>query len=150
MNRNEAFQNLVAVFNQLGAARFSLHQAISAVSRDPTRLPDGLTPIHLQDCADNLEVTYLTRLFAEFEGVLREFYWSAIRPGRRPRWTPIEIMMDRIAARLYIPYAELQRAHEVRAYRNDVIHDRLRTPRLAFQDCRSRLGKYIYYLPTRW
>ncbi|HOA73164.1 MAG TPA: hypothetical protein PL151_06890 [Phycisphaerae bacterium] len=109
----------------------------------------GLSPVDLQKCTRNLEITYLTRLFAEFEAVRRDFYSSSTR-SHRPRRTMVETLMHKVAARQFVPSDVLREAHEVRMYRNDVIHDRLRTPRLSFQECRSRLGRYLYHLPVRW
>jgi hypothetical protein len=150
MNRNDGFENLKGVDREHSAAKFSVSHTLPAISSNPMLLrEEGLSPSDLRNCAENLEVTYLTRLFAEFEAVLRDFHSSSVRPGRIRR-TMMETIIDRIAAPQYMPNDILRAAHEVRTYRNDIIHDRLRTPRLSFHECKSRLGRYLRHLPVRW
>ncbi|MBI4581243.1 MAG: hypothetical protein HY718_16190 [Planctomycetes bacterium] len=151
MNREEAFDRLKRVPREFDAARWSISRTLPQVVQDPTIFrTDTLTTGDLRDCQRNLEVTYLTRIFAEFETVLRDFYWSLMHPQQTRRRTSIEAVIDRIAARQYIPADVLDGAHAVREYRNDVIHDGLRTPRLPLHDCKSRLAKYISYFPPVW
>jgi hypothetical protein len=152
MKRADAFARVRAVLDEFAASRFSLGRTIAATSADSTVLSSidqTLRPSDLRDCLENLEITYALRLFAEFETVLRD-YWSVIRPSPRPRRTRVEILTDRVAARQQIPATVLSAAHAVREYRNNIVHDRLRTPRLTIHDCKSRIAFFISYLPVRW
>src|SRR5437868_14584300 len=97
-----------------------------AVSSNPTLLSESIRPLrpsHLRDCATNLELTYVVRLFAEFEAILRDF-WAVVRARRRCRRTRMEVLMNRVAAECSLPWDALNKAHAVREYRNAIVHDR--------------------------
>ncbi len=95
----------------------------------------------------NLQITYLLRLFAEFEGVLRDYWLNGRKRTSRP---PMIDLMNSIAAYCIMSNDDVQDAHEVRDYRNDVIHQHLQDPRFDFQTCRSRLACFIRWLPQKW
>ncbi len=96
--------------------------------------------------ARNLEITYILRLFSEFEGILRD-YWHAIGRKTKPQIGPL---MNRVAAMRGIAAPDLASAHAVREFRNDVIHENLRTIRLPFPECARNLGMFIRWLPMNW
>ena len=102
MTRQDAFESLKAVQNEFRTARFAVSLADRAAQVDPTTLPEegeAIRPSHLRDCLANLESTYVLRIFAEFEWVLRDF-WQSVRPSPRIRQTRTEILVNRVAARL--------------------------------------------------
>jgi hypothetical protein len=124
MTWDEAFENLRAVQNELEAAKFAVGFAIAALQSGqalPSQGPGTFKPSHLRDCVRNLELTYILRLFAEFEAVLRQ-YWTVVRPRQKPRRTKVEVLMNRIASLCTITYDVALRANEVRAFRNDIVH----------------------------
>jgi hypothetical protein len=152
MTLAEAFGTLDGVQHELSAALYSVTTAQREVRADPTKLKDWqLRPSHLWACADHLEPTYLLRLFAEFEGVLRGFL-AVIRPSPRPRRTRMEVLMDRIGAARQVSAEVLIRAHEVREHRNALVHRREgeTPPHFTFAECKSRLSFYLSYLPRQW
>jgi len=149
MNYWEAFARLKSVQDELEAARFSVGATSRAARADVTVLAEPIKPTPLRDCASNLELTYLLRLFAEFEAVVRDF-WASARPSRRRRRTRMEVLMNRVAIECRIPADVLQKAHEVREYRNAAVHDRDRSGEFNFRACKSRLGFFLSYLPRRW
>ncbi|HWB54099.1 MAG TPA: hypothetical protein VG722_07900 [Tepidisphaeraceae bacterium] len=152
MNRSTAFERLKAAMNEFEAVRFCIERVHRTVVSDPTTLanPDlALRPSDLRESLRNLEVTYALRLFAEFEAVLRD-YWGVKRPIPRPRHTRIEILLNRVASYNNIDTTTVASAHAVREYRNDIVHDRLRTPRFTIHDCKSRLATFLSYLPVSW
>jgi hypothetical protein len=69
---------------------------------------------------DNLESTYLIRVFAEFEAGLREAWALAFRQTTSPR---MRDLIDSFSARCIISQEWCDCAHEVRAYRNALIHE---------------------------
>jgi hypothetical protein len=147
----EAFQYLDRVQDELAAARFSLDRAVREAHFDPTILAVfeyPLKPSYIRDSLENLEPTYVLRLFAEFEAVVRN-YWESVRPGRSRR-TRMELLLDRVAARRYMPAGVLSDAHDVREFRNRIVHDRVRAATLSFQDCKRQLAVFISYLPRQW
>ncbi len=154
MTRDQAFGRLNAVQDELEAAKFCVGRVSVAVQIDSTVLqvaPYALRPAHLADCGRHLELTYLLRLYAEYEEVCRD-YWAAIRPaaGGARRRTSMEVLMGRLAAVRNLSVDTLADAHRVRTYRNDVVHAHDRTGRYPFAQCRSWLATYISYLPLRW
>ena len=103
-------------------------------------------PRDLISADENLEGTYLVRMFAEFETGIRS-YWKTLRPTR----PPVEILLDSVAAKRVIPYDLVQNAHAVRDYRNQLVHDRDEpVDVVTIRDARSHLSKYLARLPTRW
>lgn len=151
MQQQEAFRRLNLVRDEFDAARFSLAQTLRDLDSDPNVYHAGkrqqVTHGQLQTCAENLQITYLVRLFAEFEAILRD-YWLK---GRHRRTEPgMEVLMDRLGAYCTVTCDDLQDAHEVRAYRNDVIHAHLQNPRFDFHECRSRLAHFVRWLPLHW
>ncbi len=95
--------------------------------------------------AANLEATYLIRLFAEFEALLRDAYPS-IRPGTT---VPARsaALIDQIGARLRIPTAVRADVHLVRSYRNGLAHGRQGARPVSFSDALSSLNRYLAWLP---
>jgi len=152
VSHDEAYRSFQRVQNQLEAARFAVSRTLSNMSAGAESVAEAeypLRPQYLRECAAELELTYSLRLFAAFEGTLRS-YWQSIRPASRPRRTPVEVVMNRIASRCSVSYDILSRAHEVRGYRNHAVHHGGIVGVLAFGDCKSRLSRFISYLPRRW
>ena len=148
----EAFQQIRSVRDELLAADFALAFSLRQAEVDTSLLHtvDGLIGVvQLRRCAANLESTYMLRLFSSFEGILRD-YWLAVRPARRARQTRMEVLMNRIVILRQIPHAVAQGAHDVRAYRNWLVHPQAGYPRLTFSECKSRLGYFLSYLPREW
>ena len=59
-------------------------------------------------------------------------------------------LMNGIAAYRFINEEDLRDAHEVRDYRNGVLHEHLQDPQFAFQVCHSRLARFLRWLPLTW
>lgn len=138
--------------DEFHAARFSLQETLRtyyvgtvAAKEGPSR--EQITFAQLELCARHLHVTYLLRLFAEFEGVLRD-YW--LNGRKRPTEPQMADLMNSIAAYCFMNADDVQDAHEVRAYRNDVIHERAIDARLDFHTCRSRIARFVRWLPKTW
>ena len=76
MQKQAAFHRLDRVHEEFEAAKFSLAQTLRELNSDPNVFHIGkvqrVTLGQLRSCAGNLEITYLVRLFAEFEGILRD------------------------------------------------------------------------------
>jgi hypothetical protein len=152
MKRDEAFTRLAVVRDELEAARGAIAYAQRQMQLNleaARHFPYPLKPSHLRDSGRNLDKTYLLRLFAEFEEILRD-YLAVVRPSPRRRRTRMEHLMNRVSGICRMPWDILQNAHEVRAYRNEVVHLGERSERLSFTDCKSRLGRYISFLPANW
>ncbi len=124
-------------------AALSLYADESRAKR--VTLPDGVSPADVGDAIQNLEATYVIRLCAEFEDRLRQFWTATVRQNH----PPMEVLLDRVAARVSVRSPELERAHRVRKYRNSLVHGGT-VDVVTLQEARSYLCKYLESLPREW
>jgi hypothetical protein len=101
-----------------------------------------------RDFRDNLELTYLIRLFAEFEAGLREAWAIALHQTTSPR---MQDLVDSIAARCLIAPEWRDRVHDIRDCRNALVHEGCVDVRLIGlrAEC-SDLCRFFSGLPHRW
>ena len=119
---------------------------MEAVGRGEVRL-DPHRPRDLRDAADNLEASYLVRLYAVFEAALRS-YWTAEVRETRP---PAEVLIDQVAKRAGVPPREAEDVHAVRLSRNALVHDDAEpATEIEFATARMRLQAYLKRLPDEW
>ncbi|HLX61723.1 MAG TPA: hypothetical protein VKX17_10620 [Planctomycetota bacterium] len=139
-------------FEQIKAAEEEAYIAIYAVgellsqssaSRQSPRRRKFETS-EIDRCRNNLEKTYVIRLFSEFEGALRTFW----RLGRRRGTKPImEVLMDSISSYQSIPTDVVGRAHEIREYRNDLVHKNAPAVVFSLDEIRHHLCTFLSHLP---
>jgi hypothetical protein len=97
---------------------------------------------------DNLETTYLIRVFAEFEAGLREAWEQAFHQATSPR---MRDMIDSISARCVISREWCDCVHAVRAYRNALIHEGSGdVPPVGVREACGWLCRYFSRLPHEW
>jgi len=152
MTWNEAFSRLGTVRDELEASRFCLEhvqRALDAGANPLEAAPIAVKPVHIRQSLRNAEITYLLRLFAEFEAVLRD-YWNTARPSPRRRRTKMEVLMNRIGILCKIPWDMVEQAHRVREYRNNAVHNAGGEHVMSFQECKSHLGIFLSFLPVTW
>ena len=123
------------------AARFAIDHAIEQARNDPTLLRGDLRPRELLRAAESLEGTYVIRLFAEFETALRKC-WPTLKstaaPGR------VHDVMQGLASAYKIGSDQLRNAHDVREFRNSLVHEREeKTPVIGIAMARSHLGHFL-------
>jgi hypothetical protein len=152
MDRNDGYNLLQAVRDEYNAAKFSVTITIRGVESAHTFFcaPGtgiGISPRELHQCARNLEVTYVLRLYTEFERIMRDFWVHARHRKTKPG---MEILINRVAAIRNISDPHRDLAHEVRDYRNKIVHEGQRAAILTFTDCLSRLGRFMSWLPIQW
>src|SRR5947207_121868 len=101
MTREQAHRALAGVRAEFDAARAGVEEILARISRGAhAAIPAATKVADLRQCAQNLEITYILRLFAEFEGVLRD-YWIG---GRKRKTVPnMRPLMNSIAAYRDIP-----------------------------------------------
>ncbi len=108
------------------------------------------TPEDLQRAIDDLGMTFFIRLFSTFEGMLRQHMEQhhpnvSVKEDARAVW-----LIDRVA-QLQSPAISAplrERVHEVRRYRNFLVHPGAGAPPLVdFTDALARLSKFVDYLP---
>lgn len=150
MTQREAYDRMRNVRRELDAATFALAHTIRLVSSDLKALQDagrgGTSPSELARCRDSLEINYILRLFSEFEAAVRSFWVSTVRNSR----PGMEVLMNRVADRVQMSPADRVLAHDIREYRNTIIHQNPRALQYTYGDCAKALGKYLRWLPQSW
>lgn len=152
------------------SVRFEWHERVKAVAReyDIARLAverltgdvaagDFVIRLPLRDrdllaTADQLEGTYTVRLYSVFEAALRSFWVT--RSQTEPRAVDL---IKSLTARLHVPDDWAKEVHEVREWRNQLVHD-LDEPEerrgviapISLTNVRERLQKFLSRLPEEW
>ena len=146
--REERLERIRRVEREYQVAAVAIGGLGRQLRADPSALAgDDLRHRDFLACCDNLEATYLIRLFAEFEAGLRQVWQTLVRPTS----PPAQILLDSVAARFYIPATWLDRVHAVRLYRNGLVHDAdEKVEKISLVDAGSQLCRYFSRLPTTW
>jgi hypothetical protein len=113
---------------------------------------NGVSETMLEEATRNLERTYFIRLYAEFEGILKDHLVSnhpaqAFAEEDRPRVDDV-IARVRQAENLTINPRLRDKLDAARDYRNSIAHSR-RTPvpQVSFADGQAALGRLVGMLP---
>jgi len=137
-----------AVEREHKATRLATERLLTIASQDPTALSRDIRFRDLQEAANQLEGTYIIRLFAEFETCLRSAFF-AMRNRRAPSRT--RDLLDSVGARRTIPHDQINAAHAVREYRNRLVHERDdEVAAIPIDAARSHLCYYLNFLPPQW
>jgi hypothetical protein len=151
MTLDYAFNMLRRVRDELDSGRFAISHVLAEWNRNPKILADalrgGFTESELRRCAMNLEITYVLRLFSEFEATLRDYWAHGLKRSTEPGMLDL---MESVASSRSVPGDDLTLAHQIREYRNDVIHESLRDARFDFPSCLRAFGRYLRWLPLTW
>jgi hypothetical protein len=148
MKTREIIQQLKSCESMCEAGRAATSYFLRVCRSDTSHIP-RIGSFRLRDiraCYDDLECTYLIRIFAVFEMALREFWTSAM--GRRSRPTARQFM-DAVALRCSVPVDHLVRAHGVRESRNVLVHGG-EGRSVALTEARSSLCRFLSSLPREW
>jgi HAMP domain-containing protein len=148
---DRAFGELRRIRDEFAAGQWALKYLQSIWDTDSdvaiNAIRDKVTATEIQRCRKNLEITFVIRLFSEFEAILREYWRNGLS---RPTEPPMFDLMESIARRQDMNASDLAAAHGIREYRNDIIHESLRDGRFDFRTCLGDLSKYIRWLPGQW
>jgi hypothetical protein len=146
--RDEWIRGIKEVEREYRAVRFAVARTLEALKQEPTLLPGDLRPREFQRAAELLEGTYVLRLFAEFESGLRLFFQRARR--RRPP-SKTEDLLNSVSALRAIPPDQRTNAHQVREYRNALVHSRHpEVGPIPIKDARGHLCTFFSFLPRDW
>lgn len=130
------------------SARLAADRLAAAVEADPASFLGGLAVRDIRQMREQLEGTYLIRLYSEFEAGLRLF-WPTARGTDPP--TRTRDLLDGLAATCRIPHAVLVAAHAVRDYRNRLVHVREDAVEpIPLAEARKRLCIFFAFLPPEW
>jgi len=151
MTRDHAYHMLLRVNIELEAARF----ALSLVLRDwhlhldaaPTPFGRALSHADLSRCRANLEITYILRLFGTWEAVLRDYWSTGLRRQTDPDLKPL---VDSLATRRNVDPGTIASIHDLRAFRNEIVHENLQVLRYDYSQVARALSTFVSYLPINW
>jgi hypothetical protein len=131
------------VEREFTAARKAADDLLSALQIGTAILPSDTKVRDANNMSKNLEGTYLIRLFAAFEAGLRS-YWETFRDTIPPS----RDLLDAIAAKREIPDRDRDAVHEVREYRNSLVHEEDATvDPISLKVARGNLHAYFSRLP---
>ena len=147
MTRQAVLLSLLLIEREERAARLGIVRLHLQCLDDPTILGNvSVRPADVVACQNNLENTYIIRLFAQFEASLRDVWAAAFGRPTRPATSDL---LDGSAAHQTIRHIDLVRAHEVRKYRNAIVHGGDAT-RVTFAQACRRLCVFFSWMPPRW
>jgi hypothetical protein len=134
-------RRIKAVEREHSAARLAVEHLSMQARTDPSLLQSDLRYRDLKQTSDLLEGTYIVRLFAEFETALRQF-WRAIKTSNPPN--KMHDLMQSLASKCKIGFDQLRLAHDVREYRNVLVHEREKDMEpIPIGTARSRLCTFL-------
>ncbi len=151
-NRFEWIDRLKFVEREHRVVATAIARLRLAILEGLVRTPDGTTPRDLVAAGENLETTYLVRLWAEFETALLSYYRD-LTGDAEARIRATDLVNTLAAVRRGRAVADEVRAavHEVREYRNSLVHERTDpAPPVALVEARSRLNTFLGKLPEQW
>lgn len=150
MNRQDFILRIRGAEEECKVALLSVARLSVQTRRDPGPLAKAnLSHRNVRDCLDNLEATFIVRIFAEFESALRHYWKHTSRKRALPR-THIHDLIDKTASHCHIDTGVLARTHDVRECRNRLVHEQPAGPALTLGECRSFLGRFLGYTPFDW
>jgi hypothetical protein len=150
MNRQALFNRIRGAEDEFRVATIAVAALKKQLSRNPSALQqDGLSLSNVVDCHDNLETTYVVRLFVEFEAALRA-YWKQVRGRHYRSRIHVRDLIGKVASFHHAPTDWLDHAQEVRERRNMLVHEQPVGPMLTLAECRSHLCRFLSLLPPTY
>jgi hypothetical protein len=145
-HRRDWDKAIKTIEREYASMRLAADRLLEDARRDPTVLGREIDLRHIVRASVRLEGTYIIRLFAEFETGLR-LYWATIRQTE----PPTQQLLDGITARRAIPPEQLASAHEVRVYRNSLVHERdEEVAPIPMAEAQESLCRFFAFLPPHW
>ena len=146
--RQERMNRIVGVYDEFLAV-----EAAMALFRARLRIDPVYPVAHeirirvVRNAETNLEGTYLIRLFAEFEAGLRDFWQNALG---RPSVPLTKDLIGAVGIRSRIPDDRISSAHEVRDFRNGLVHLVRTSSKVSIASSKKHLCSYFKFLPVDW
>ena len=106
-----------------------------------------LSLVELRNLAEELHAIYFARMFASFESSLRHYWRTSVRDSK-----PLtQQLISSIAGRLGVSQDTLDTVHEIRDFRNYLIHEeRAVKRRFTIDEASGHLNTYLARLPLEW
>lgn len=147
--KQERLERLRAIEREYEVAFAAAEGLNERLRQNPSALDDERLRFRdYRNFRENLEPTYLIRILAEFEAGLREAWRDAYQRTTQP---PLTELIESIAAQCLIPEDWRDRAHEVRAYRNTLVHEgAVEASTIEMREARGHLCRFLSQLPHDW
>lgn len=147
---NEAYAwgtRIKAVEREYVVARFAAEHLDQQARDNPEILRRTVRLRDIRMLTDRLEGTYILRVFAEFEQGLRKF----LRDFGIKIPNKAEQLINKVRDRTHIPNKVSDAVHEVRRYRNTLIHDDAEPAApVSMREATRSLGTFIGWLQREW
>jgi hypothetical protein len=128
------------------AMRQAADRLLEASQVSPIILRENLRHRDIIRASQQLEGTYIVRLFAEFETGIRQ-YWEA----NWPSYPKTGDLLNGLAARCGVPDTPRDNAHLVRGHRNSLVHERGEVAEaVPMTLARRYLCRFFSFLPRQW
>jgi hypothetical protein len=152
-NRFERVDRLKAVEREFRVVSNALEQLEIALRDGRLVLPDQTTARDLDAARRRLEDTFLIRVWAEFETAVRSYH-ACLTHDTNLGIRAIDLVNTIGAASTGRAFsmARREQVHEVRRYRNSLVHERDDpTPPVAISEATRRLNSFLgAKLPEQW
>ncbi len=97
--------------------------------------------------AKELHDIYFVRMFACFESCIRHYWWTRVRETK----PATEQLLNSMAHKVGVPQDMLDTVHEIRDFRNNLIHeDHRANKRFTIDEASGPLNTYLARLPLEW
>lgn len=151
--RQRRIERITAVLQEYLAARTASDLLIVQTTANPNYGRDhGWEPRAGVAFTENLETTYLIRIYAEFEPTLRDYWLTYRGQTTRPR---MHQLVNQAIPDQSFSQDVIDSADDVREYRNFLVHDTDDEPEedvviFTVQQAKSHLCTYISRLDPSW
>ncbi len=147
--RDKRQERILAVEREYKAAKKAIDLLGREMQSNPALgKPDGWGARDARQVQENLEPTFIIRLYAEFEAGLREAWEHYFKKDTHP---PMKDLLLAVATkRSATDYLDDARA--VQEYRNNLVHegDSRRMRPVSFEKARRSLAVFLGRLPLNW
>lgn len=150
MSRRQLYVDRIeGAFQEYVAAEVAVELLEERLRVDPSYLRRrGVGNRIARELRNNLENTYWIRLFAAFEGGVRDAWQYKWNKATEP---PIMDLINSVGGRRSIPGDLVVRVHTIREYRNSLIHaGATQAIPVKIGDCHQWLCEYFNWLPKDW
>jgi hypothetical protein len=150
MNRRQwHVDRITDAYQEFVAAEASVGLLEERLRVDPSFLTSqGIGNRRARALRDNLEATYLIRLFAAFEAGVRDAWENHWKKPTEPKMMDL---INSVGGRRSVPNGLINRVHAVREYRNGLIHaSGKHATAVEIRDCQEWLCAYFNRLPNDW
>jgi hypothetical protein len=144
-------EHLKDVEKEYKAVHLAVARLAAEIVASPGLVADDEIRAYLRTADENLEGTYIVRLFAAFEAALRSY--DRARHNDPSREQVASVLIDTTGGRRCqgISATVRQGAHEVRIVRNFWAHESDETPPpISIVDARHQLQLFLSWLPEEW